>query len=253
MGCFGKLQNIIAHANNHGRYGRSIGWQEERSLLVGSRTHHYAAFLIISCGRSEGVPLQLSAPQATEVAIDLSVIVLEDTRVDTERTADGMGLWNEGAFGSVGYSHTEVEHTVGVFGGEDEVVFAILLHYIIVPHLTLGPRYLLYIEYHAVVCHFAILHVGQREYVVVFHLEMASVVIESLTAVTVVAGEDVKAVAKHIGRRVSHIVTREKISGSFHNVVILLLVIVSLFNFAVNFVNHFVTQFIFRNDEHGQQ
>ena len=53
--------------------------------------------------------------------------------------------------------------------------------------------------------------ISPRQHVVVFHLEVATVVVEALAGIPVVAGIDIQTAVKHIGCGISHIVTREKI------------------------------------------
>ena len=61
------------------------------------------------------------------------------------------GIRNERTFRLISYSHTKMEHTIIILGREDKIVLAILLHYIIVPHLLLSPWHILYIENHAMI------------------------------------------------------------------------------------------------------
>ena len=108
------------------------------------------------------IPLQLSAPETTEVGVDLSVVVLEHAGVDGERAADGVLLGNERALRTVGNGYAEVEYAIVVLGREDEVVLAILFDDVIVPHLLLGPCHILHVEDDAVVGGFAVFNIIPR-------------------------------------------------------------------------------------------
>ena len=153
------------------------------------------------------MPLQLATPQTAVVAVNLSVVVLECAGVDAHGTADGLRLGLEGAFRTVGHRHTEVETAVVVLGGEDEVVLAVFLHHIAVPQLFLRPGHILHVENHTMVGGFALLDVVEGEYMVVLHLEMATVVVETFAAVPVVRGINVQAAVEHLGSGVCHIIT----------------------------------------------
>ena len=122
-----------------------------------------------------------------------------------------MLLRDERAFWTVGDGHAEVELTVIVLGREDEIVLAVLLHDIAVPHLALHPGHLVLVEDDAVVGHGAVLKVIEGEHVVVAHLEVAAVVVEYVLTLAVVARINVELAVKHVGCGVSHIVTGEKI------------------------------------------
>ena len=159
--------------------------------------------------RQRAPPLQLSAPETAEETVDLTIVVLEDAGVDGERAADGLILRYERAFGLVGHGHAEVEHAVVTLGREDEVVLAVLLDDVVVPHLLLGPLHLINVEDDAVIGSLVVLDVIPRKHVVVAHLEVTAVVVETLAGVPVVAGVDVQASVKHIGRGVGHIVIGE--------------------------------------------
>jgi len=192
--CLGKLQDIIAHADNEGWQRGHISRAEELCLAVAGRAQ-INAFLRQLARRL--VPLELTAPETAEVAVDLSVVVLEDTGVDAERAADGVFLRDEGALGALGDGHAQVEDAVVVLGREDEVVAAVLLHDIAVPHLLLGPRHLIHVEHDAVVgdrgCQGVAL---QGENMVVAHLEVAAVIVEGSTGLDVVRGVDVQTVVE---------------------------------------------------------
>ena len=92
-----------------------------------------------------------------------------------------------------------MEHTIIVLGREDEVVLAVLLYTVVVPHLFLCPFHLLYIEDDTMVCDIALFQVFERQHMVVFHLEVSSVIVEGMSSLTVVAGVDIQLAVKHIG------------------------------------------------------
>ena len=214
-----KLQQVIAHASHQTGQGGHIRSGEELGLTVGSRTK-VDTFLQHLFGSH--IPLQLSTPQSTIVAIHLSIVVLEHTGIDAVGTTDGMLLSNERTLGTVGNSHAEMEHAIIVLGREDEVVLAVLLDDIAVPHLLLGPFHILHIENHTVVGGIAVLHIIERQHMVVLHLEVATVIVEGCTCLPVVRGVDVELAVKHMGRRIGHIVTGKKIP-CFHNLLFLVI------------------------------
>ena len=92
-----------------------------------------------------------------------------------------------------------MEHTVIVFCREDEEILAVLFNDVIVPHLLLCPGYILYVQNYSVVGSFTILHVVERQHVVVFHLEVASVIVEGMSCLSVVRGVDIQFAVKNIG------------------------------------------------------
>ena len=104
-------------------------------------------------------PLQLSTPESTEVAVYLSIVVLKHTRVDGERATDREFLRNERTFGLVCHSNAKTEHTTVFLCREDEIVLAVLLNDIVVPHLLLSPWHVLNIEDNTVVGNFAIFNI----------------------------------------------------------------------------------------------
>ena len=161
------------------------------------------------------MPLKLAAPQTTIVAVDGAVVVLEHTRVDAIGAADGVLLWDERAFGLVGDGHAKMEFAVIVLRREDEIVLAVLLYDIAIPHLLLHPGHLVLVEDDAMIGDGTSLDVVERQHVVVAHLEVAAVVVEHVVALAVVGGIDVELAVKHFGRRVGHIIAGEKIAG-FH-------------------------------------
>ena len=192
--CLGKLKDIIAHADHKGGQRGHVGRAEELRLAVAGRAQ-VNAFLRQLARRL--VPLELTAPETAEVAVDLPVVVLEDTGVDAEGAADGVLLRDEGALGALGDGHAQVENAIVVLGREDEVVAAVLLHDIAVPHLLLGPRNLVHVEHNAVVGDRGCQGVSlQGENMVVAHLEMAAVIVEGSTGLDVVRGVDVQTVVE---------------------------------------------------------
>ena len=160
-------------------------------------------------------PLELSAPESAEVAVDATVVVFEDAGVDGERAAYGLVLWYERALRTVGHGHAEAEDAVVAFGGEDEIVLAVLLDDIIVPHLFLGPFHLVDVEDDTVVGRLVLLDIAERQDMVVAHLKVSAVVVEALAGVPVVAGVDIEAAVEHVGRGVGHIVVREEVTWKF--------------------------------------
>ena len=104
-------------------------------------------------------PLQLSTPESTEVAVNLSIVILEHTRVNGERATNRELLRNERTFGLVCHSNAKTEHTTVFLGREDEIVLAVLLNDIVVPHLLLSPWYVLNIKDNTVVGDFAIFNI----------------------------------------------------------------------------------------------
>ena len=202
-GSLSELQHVVGHAGHAGGYGVLItfGQHGGTEILLTDRSGGFE--LVVA------VPLQLTTPDATKIAVDLVVVVLEDAGVDAIGTNDGCGLRDEGTFGFVGHGHAKVEDTGVVLSGEDEIVLAVFLHHVIVPHLLLCPGHLIDIEDHAMVGDLTAHHVVHRQHVVVAHLEMATVVIETLAAVPVMAGIDIHAAVEHIGRGVGHIILRE--------------------------------------------
>ena len=119
----GKLQHVVAQAHDVAGNGRCIGISKELTLMVGSSTEVDESVLVAILAEDGSLtvgqrtpPLELTAPETTEIAIDLAVVILEHAGVDGERAANGLGLRNERTFGLVGNSHTEVEHAVIAFG-----------------------------------------------------------------------------------------------------------------------------------------
>ena len=191
-----KLLYIVTQTYYTAWQCRYVGRSIELSLPVRSRTE-VNAFLYQLSGCM--IPLQLSSPESTEVAVYLAVVILEHTRVDGERATHGLLLGDERTFRTVGNSYTQVEHTIIVLGREDEVVLAVLLYTVVVPHLFLCPFHLLYIEDDTMVCDIALFQVFERQHMVVFHLEVSSVIVEGMSSLTVVAGVDIQLAVKHIG------------------------------------------------------
>ena len=90
--CLCELQHIITHTGYKAGEGGGIGRSPELGLLVGSVTYvnipsrsGLCVGLLNGSYTQGNMPLQLSAPQSAVVAVDLSVIVLEDTGVYDER------------------------------------------------------------------------------------------------------------------------------------------------------------------------
>ena len=215
----GKLQHIVAHAHYAAVDGRGIGLGKELRLVIGSgaEVDETIVIAVLAGDRSQSArqrapPLQLSAPESAEVAVDLSVVVLEHTGIDGERAANGMFLRNERTFGLVGNGYTEVEHAVVAFRGEDEIVLAVLLDDVVIPHLLLCPGHLVDIENHTMIGGLVVLDVVPRQHVVVAHLEMSAVVVETFAGIPVVAGIYIEPSVEHVGRRISHIIAREQIT-----------------------------------------
>ena len=102
-----------------------------------------------------------------------------------------------------------MEYTIIILSREDEVILAVFLHDIIVPHLLLSPLHLLHIKDLAVIGDLTIHHIIHGNHMVILHLEVTAVVIESSTSLPVMRRIDIKASVKHIGRRICIIITRE--------------------------------------------
>ena len=214
-----KLKHIVAHTNHCAGYCGSVGLGKELRLVVGSRAQ-VDETIVVAILAGDGLktvvdrmpPLQLTTPKTAEEAVDLTVVVLKYTGIDGERATDGSLLRNERALRLVGNGHTEVEHTVIALSGEDEVVLAILLDDVVVPHLLLCPLHLVDIKNHTVVGSFVVLNIIPRQHVIVAHLEVSAIIVEALASIPVMAGVDVQASVEHVGRWVSHIVTREQVT-----------------------------------------
>ena len=106
---------------------------------------------------------------------------------------------DERTFGLVSNGNTEVEHAIIVLGREYQVVLAVFLYDIVIPHLFLSPCHILDIENHAMVGSLVVLHIIEREYVVVLHLEVTAIVVEGMTCLTVVGGVNIQFTVKHVG------------------------------------------------------
>jgi len=165
-GSLSKLQHVVCHAGHTGL----------KSLLTTTRqllaTHLQTVVLI---------PLQLSAPDATEVTVHLAIVILEDAGVDAVRATDGVWLWDKGAFGLFGNGNAEAEQSVVIFGRKDEIIATAFL----------SPGYLFDTEDYAMVGGGIPLYVIKRQDMVVLHLEVTAIVVEALTAVPVVARIDI--------------------------------------------------------------
>lgn len=155
------------------------------------------------------VPLQLSAPQAPVVAIDAAVVIPEDAGVDAVGAPYGVLLRREGPLRPFGNGHTQAELAATILGREYQVVAAVFLHHIAVPHLLLHPGHLLLVEDNTVVGGMPLLNVVKREHVVVAHLEVPAVIVKDIVALAVVAGVYIQSVVKHMAGRVGHIVAGE--------------------------------------------
>ena len=209
MRSLGKLHHIVAQTNHEARQSGHIGRSEELCLLVSGRTEvHTFLHQLLRCL----VPLQLSTPEATEIHIDLTIVVLEHAGIDTHRTADGLCLRYERTFWLVGDGHTKVEHTVIVFGREDQIVLSVFLHDVIIPHLLLSPGHLFDIENDTMISNLTVLDIVQRKHMIVLHLEMSTVIVEGCASLPVMRRIDVEPAVKHIGRGVCHIITRKQIA-----------------------------------------
>ena len=213
VGSLGKLHHIVAQTYHAAGQGRYIGRSIKLRLLICSRTK-VDTFLQKLLGRL--VPLELSTPETTEVAIDLSVVILEHTGIDRVGATHGVLLGDKRTLRSVCHSHTKVEHTIVVLGREDEEILAVLLDDIVVPHLLLSPGHLLHIEDLAVVSHLTVLHIFHGDHMVVFHLEVSAIIVEGSTSLPVMGRIDEEFAVKHISRRICVKITRIKITW-FHN------------------------------------
>ena len=105
-----------------------------------------------------------------------------------------------------------MEHTVITLGREDEVVLAVLLNDIVIPHLLLGPLHVLHVENHTVVGSVIVLNIVPRQHVVVLHLEVATVIVETFAGIPVMTGVDIQASVEHIGRGVCHIIAWKQVT-----------------------------------------
>ena len=118
--------------------------------------------------------------------------------------------WKMAEGAAVNKGDAKMEDSVVVLGREDEVVAAVLLHHIVVPHLLLGPGHLVNIENDTMIGDRGFERIaGKREHVVVAHLEVSAVVIEGCACFDVVRGIDVQLVVKHVDRRIGHVITGE--------------------------------------------
>jgi hypothetical protein len=59
-----------------------------------------------------GIPLKLSTPETAEITVYLTIVVLEDARVDGERATDGLRCWDERTLGTLADGDTKMEHSV---------------------------------------------------------------------------------------------------------------------------------------------
>ena len=203
---FSKLLNIIAHAYYTAANSRSFSSSVELALVVGSSTKvdETILFAILAEEGSNAIgqwapPLKLSAPESTEVAVNLTIVILEHTRVDRERTTNRLIHGLEWTFGLVGYGNTETEYAIISLSREDEIVLAIFLNNIIIPHLLLSPCHILHVENYSVIGSLIILYIVERQYMVVFHLEVTTIIVEGSTSFPVVRGIDIETTVKYVG------------------------------------------------------
>ena len=182
LGRLGELQHVGSHQGHPGR---------QRGLLASGQVLVLEHLVVL-------IPLQLAAPDTTKVGVNLAVIVLEDAGVNGVGTTDRVGQRLEWAFGSIGYSHAQAHATIIVLAAEHQVILAVQLHDIAVPQLFLTPGNVFHAKYLAMVGYLAVHYVIERQHVVVFHLEMSAVIVETLTAIPVVGRIDVETVTKYM-------------------------------------------------------
>ena len=124
-----------------------------------------------------------------------------------------MLLRNKRTFGTLGNGNAQMEDTAKVLCREDEVIAAVLLNDIVVPHLLLSPRHLVHVENQAVVCDVGFERIARKgQHMVVAHLEMSAVVVEGSTCLDVMRRVDKESFTKDMDRRVGHIVRRKKVA-----------------------------------------
>ena len=68
------------------------------------------------------------------------------------------------------------------------------------------------------VCSRAVFNIVERKDVIVLHLKVSAIIVETLACIPVVAGVDVQFIVKNVACRVGHIITWEKISG-LHDII----------------------------------
>lgn len=202
------------------------------------------------------VALELSAPYTAEVAIYLSVIVFKDAGVDAVRAAYGIGFRDEGSFGVVCDRYTEAEDTAFVFGAEDEVVPSVFLYDIVIPELFGCPGDVREVKDLSAVNGLWLVDGVHAEDMVVAHAKMVSVIILGVSTVDVMGGIDVDGAVEDMGRWVSHVSVGIKIPTAIYHFVIYHLVIyfiIVLFSqLCIYLIHTFIGEFIFRDDEHGE-
>ena len=76
---------------------------------------------------------------------------------------------------------------------------AVFLDTVVVPHLLLSPGHILHVENDTMIGDFTILNIIPRQYVVILHLEMSAIIVETLAGIPVVAGINEELAVKHIG------------------------------------------------------
>ena len=213
---FGKLQHIRTEFGNASGDGRLV--------VCGESSSTFQSFVV-------AIALQLSAPQTTEVHVVVTVSIIQNGGVHAVTSAHRVGLGNERTFGTVADGNTDTEDIILVFQGEIHIIFAVFLSYVAIPELTSCPRNIFGGEYQAMVYDFTFHGVIGREDVVVFHIEMVTVVIFGDTAFPVVGRVDVKTVVEHMHGRVCHIISGYQVSFFFlHDSIILKVNILNLFH-----------------------
>jgi hypothetical protein len=136
----GKLQHIVAQANNASGQSQFIAFR------------HVGRFdsLVIA------VALELTAPEATEVHIVLSVVILKDRRVNGVAATDRVGQRNERTGRSITNSNPNAENVVLILQREIEVILTVLFSNVAVPKLPAGPWNLANVENLAMVNNLAV-------------------------------------------------------------------------------------------------
>lgn len=191
FGFFGKLQHVRIE------FGNACG--DGRFIVCGESSTAFQSLVVT-------VTLQLSAPEAAEVHVIVTVTVIQYGGVYAVTTAHRVGLRDEWSFGTVADGNTDTEDVVLVFQGEVHIVFSVFLGYIAVPELASRPGDVFGGEHEAVVGDFSVHRVVGGEDVIVFHVEVVAVVIFGDAAFPVVRRVDVKAVVEYVNGGVCHII-----------------------------------------------
>ena len=157
MRSLGKLLHIIAQTNYETWQCRNISRTEKLGFLICSRSKIDTLFLKLFWSL---IPLKLSTPKATEVNIDLAIIIFKYAWVDTHRATNRLSLWYKRTFWRIADSYTKMEHAIIVLSRENKIVLTILLYTVIIPHLLFSPGYLLYIENHTMIGYITILDIS---------------------------------------------------------------------------------------------